>query len=212
MPEITDIRPGARGSHRRRLYIDGEEWRPLPIEVVRDLGLRVGQPVETAALEADIAESEPPQAWGRVLRLLNYRDRGSDELLRRLSDDGFSPETAADAVSRAAELGFVDDRRFAEALARHLVQGKRLGRRRVASQLAAKGVSEELVAELLEDACGPEDEAARASDAAARLVAACRNAPDRVARRLVAKGFDTGIAWRAAKAACGAADLPADED
>ncbi len=182
----------------------------MPAEVVRDIGLRVGQRVEPTSLEARIAESEPGQAWSRVLRLLNYRDRGSDELLRRLADDGFSPQAVESAVSHASDLGFVDDRRFAEALVRQLIGGKHLGRRRVAAQLSAKGVAEDLSAELLERCCSPEDESARAALLASSLSARCADQPERVTRRLVTKGFDTGVAWHAAREACARTDVPLD--
>jgi regulatory protein len=212
LAEITDIRSGPRGTRRRRVYVDGEEWRSVSAEVVRDIGLRVGQRVEPASLEASISEAEPGQAWNRVLRLLNYRERGSDELLKRLADDGFSPEAVQGAVSRAADLGFVDDRRFAESLVRQLIGGKKLGRRRVAAQLTAKGVAEDLTAELLERCCSSEEESARAARLASSLSARCGNQPERVARRLVTKGFDTGVAWRAARDACVRSDAPPDEE
>lgn len=212
MPDITDIRLGPRGSRRRRVYIDGEEWRALPAEVVRDIGLRVGQQVEPTVLDQRIAESEPARAWERALRLLNYRERGSGELHRRLTEDGYLERVVGETVSRAADLGFVDDRRFADGLVRLLVDGKHLGRRRVAAQLSAKGVSEELIAELLESCCSPEDEHARAVALATRLSPRCRNEPDRLAARLISKGYATRVALRAATAVCEAADVPLDEE
>lgn len=212
MPDITDIRLSPRGSRRRRVYVDGEEWRALPAEVVRDIGLRVGQQLEPAAFDERIAESESGQAWERALRLLNYRERGSAELHRRLAEDGYSERVVGETVSRAADLGFVDDRRFADGLVRLLVDEKHLGRRRVAAQLSAKGVSEELIAELLESCCSPEDEHARAVALATRLSPRCRNEPDRLAARLISKGYATRVALRAATAVCEAADVPLDEE
>ncbi|HEY3318695.1 MAG TPA: regulatory protein RecX [Coriobacteriia bacterium] len=210
MPEITDIRPTSRGSRRRRLYLDGCEWRSVPQEVVRAAGLRVGQAVEEAALVAQLAEAEPPQAWERALRLLNYRDRGSGELRARLLDDGYEAAVVEDVVERALAMGFLDDRRFAEGLARQ--EGmKRRGRRRVAAELAAKGVDEALAAQILAECCSPEEERGRALSLARRLASRYRDEVPRLASRLCRAGYEPSLAWNVAREAVNEADRRSDE-
>src|SRR5690242_14335173 len=133
MAEITDIRPANRTSRRRRLYLDGLEWRAVPEEVVRALGLRVGQAHDPALLESRIEQAAPAEAWERAQRLLNFRDRGSGELRERLLEDGYPPSVVDSVVERALDLGFLNDRRFAAGLARRHAGGKLRGRRRVAA-------------------------------------------------------------------------------
>lgn len=211
MAEITEIRVGSRGSRARRVYLDGVEWAVLPAEVVRELGLRVGQQIEQDTLAERVIAAAPGQAWQRVLKLLNLRERGSEELRRRLRDDGYDADAAESAVARAIDLGFVDDRRFAEALGRALSHGKRQGRRRVARELAAKGVDEELAATVLENCCDEESERGRAERLARSLVQRCRHEPARVASRLVSRGYESGLAWRVAREACEATEGGSEE-
>lgn len=203
MPEVTEIRPGHRGSKRRRVYLDGDEWRALPAEVVADAGLRVGCHVEMADIERRIDEALPVRAWERALRLLTFRERGTGELARRLADDGYPGAVVDVALDRARDLGFLDDRRFADALVRGLTTGRMLGRRRVARELEVKGVDPALSAEMLEAYCGPELERDRACALAARLSSACRGESARLAKRLVNKGYEGGVAWEAARDECG---------
>jgi regulatory protein len=210
MPEITDIRPVSRGSRRRRVYLDGSEWRSVPAEVVRDLGLRVGQTQDADSLAARIAESEPTQAWERTLRLLNYRERGSGELRQRLLDDGYEAAVVEDVVSRAVDLGFLDDRRFAEGLAR-IAAGKRQGKRRIAAGLSAKHVDEALAADVLEAWCDPDAERERALTLARKLAARGGMDASRVAARLASRGFEAAVAWDVAREVSAAADEPSDE-
>jgi regulatory protein len=184
------------------VYLDGEEWRTLPAEVLKDVGIRVGSRIEPAETEGRIAASLPAQAWERALRLLNFRERGSAELARRLADDGYPDDVVAATVTRSREIGFLDDRRFADAIARGLAS-RGLGRRRMARELEAKGVDEALAAEMLARYCDEDCETERAERMAARFTVRSGADIPGVAKRLVAKGFETGVAWAAARKACG---------
>lgn len=211
MAELTDIRQANRASRRRRLYLDGCEWRAVPEEVVRALGLRVGQSHEPALLESRIAEAEPAQAWERAQRLLNFRDRGSGELRARLLDDGYATGVVDGVVEHAVDLGFLDDVRFATGLARKHAGGKNRGRRRVAAELAAKGVDDALAAEVLAECCSPEEEREHALALARRTASSGTSDPARIAAKLCRSGFETGLAWSVAREVAEGANVPSDE-
>ncbi len=202
MATITDIRSVSRGSQRRRLFVDGDEWRAVPDIVARDLALDAGQDHDLAVLDAALLEAEHTRAWERALRLLDYRERGSEELRRRLADDGYRDAVVDDALARATELGFLADERFADMLARSLAEGRLLGRARVALALRAKGVDEDVIDAALERCCDPDGELDRARRLAVRLVRTCRGEPRRLAARLVAKGYSNEFAWRVARETC----------
>ncbi|MRR13280.1 hypothetical protein EG835_12685, partial [bacterium] len=71
----------------------------------------------------------------RCLRLLSVRERTEAELLRRLHDDGYGEEVARETVSDLVRTGLVDDRRFAESMARSLIDFRRFGRARAYREL-----------------------------------------------------------------------------
>jgi len=84
----------------------------------------------TMAARGAAIRSNASDAWQAALRLLSVRDRSSTELHSKLQQRGFTEEAIAAALQRAAELGYLDDHRFAQNRARSLVrQGKAVGAR-----------------------------------------------------------------------------------
>lgn len=79
----------------------------------------------------------------RALWLLDKRDYSRAELLKKLTEKGYAEETAAAAADRLAELGFVDDARYAPIVVRHYA-AKGYGARRVQAELQRRGIPKEL--------------------------------------------------------------------
>ena len=92
-------------------------------------------------LEFDPASVEA--AKKRALWLLDKRDYSRAELLKKLTEKGYAEETAAAAVDHLAELGFVDDARYAPIVVRHYA-AKGYGARRVQAELQRRGIPKEL--------------------------------------------------------------------
>ncbi len=92
-------------------------------------------------MEFDPASAEA--AKKRALWLLDKRDYSRAELLKKLTEKGYAEETAAAAVDRLAELGFVDDARYAPIVVRHYA-AKGYGARRVQAELQRRGIPKEL--------------------------------------------------------------------
>ncbi len=98
-----------------------------------------------------------------AFRLLGYRDRSEKEICERLAKKGFSQKTIKDVVDYLKEKDFIDDRRLAEALKRHAVERKHLGKRGTISYLIKRGIPVEIAAGI----SGDEDDY---FDSAKRLV------------------------------------------
>lgn len=195
---LTEIRSHRRGSKRRALLLDGEPWRSIPVEVLKELGLRPGDTVEAGLLDVTIAALEPRFARERCLRLLAVRERTRSELMSRLLEDGYDTEVAEATVGRLVDAGLVDDARFAEAMARSLVTIRRLGRARAFRELTRRGLSDELAEQALDTVAPRADERERTLDAARRLLKASDTVP-RLASRLVRRGFTASDAFEAAR-------------
>ena len=101
--------------------------------------------------------------WTTALRLLTGRDYGSDELRRRLLDKGFPAEAVEAAIARGIALGYLDDARHIERLARALLTTGRAVGPRLVQELRRRGLPEELIGAALAEsrAAGGEDEALR---------------------------------------------------
>jgi regulatory protein len=183
--------------------VDDEPWRSVPVDIVRQLGLRQGGPLLVEECAASIALLEPRLARERCLRLLNVRERTSVELHGRLLQDGYSEAVADETVAGLVASGLVDDARYAEAASRVLIVIRGLGRTRALRELTRRGVPDALAAEALDAVAPQEAESERAQECASRLARAGDTVP-RLASRLVRRGFAPAAAFDAAREAIGA--------
>jgi len=105
-------------------------------------------------LETEMTE-RTRSTYDRALDMLEARSRGVTELRRLLLKKG-EPEPAVDAaIDRLKANGLLDDANFARQLTRSKALGPGLSRRRIAQELAKRGVdravSSEAIAEVFED-------------------------------------------------------------
>ena len=80
---------------------------------------------------------------------MSRRDYTAAELESRLKDNGYDTEAIADALADLRAGRFIDDRRVAAAYVRTSAAIKGRGRVRIARELAARGVSRDLIDEAL---------------------------------------------------------------
>jgi regulatory protein len=202
MPLVTGVVAPRRGSRRRVVYLDDQEWRTTSADVLKPLGIKVGSIAPLDELERAIDEAEPVRARERALRLLTYRERSATELAARLAEDAFPQAVAAAVVADLERVGLVDDERFARMTARVLTQIRGMGRSRALRELASKGIGPDLAQEVVDEALPRKAEQTAADDLARALACRPKASVDRVAARLLRKGYTPPIALGAAKRAC----------
>lgn len=108
------------------------------------------------AADADDADApttkqqQEEAALRRAVRLVDYRERSSGELLRRLRESAFSEPAARLAIARLEASGLVDDRRFAEAVVAWRFSQRAEAPRAIRRALLAAGVPPQVGEEALE--------------------------------------------------------------
>jgi regulatory protein len=121
-------------------------------------------------------------------------------LMKTRAHEGEAGERDMDrVVARLVELKYLSDERFAQDYTRMRKENQGFGRRRVAQDLAVKGVGKELAAETLETAFGDADEVelARAYCARKRIQPpAEQKAVVRVMNRLMRAGYSSGAIFK----------------
>ena len=127
----------------RRLY--------LHADIITDFGIRPGMETDRDTLRKIVYASNFRRAYQRALYLLDYRDYTYSEMFGRLIDNYKSEPLCTAVMTRLTEHGFIDDERYAERMARKLVEVKRYGFRRSQRELMQKGISEFIA----EDALAP---------------------------------------------------------
>ena len=146
----------------------------------------------------------PLDCHERALRLLSVRPRSRRELQVRLLQAGFEAEEISGELERLEAVGLVDDERFAREFTEHQLGVRRVGRRAVASGLAAKGIDRATVERALAEASG--DDSDRADELARGRAGRLRGVPPekayaRLVSFLVRRGHDPETARRAARSA-----------
>lgn len=123
-------------------------------------------------------------------RLLAPRAMSEKNLRDKLRDKGFGQADIEDAVARLTEMGGLNDREFAQTVARHYVN-RGFGRQKVAQELYRRGIDKEIADEILPGL------APCSSQVEAYLEKTIRDqtADKRVLRRAAAGLYRRGFSW-----------------
>lgn len=202
MPEsrITALREHPRRPGRYVVELDGSALGAVSVELIADLQLAVGRVVD-AELRARLdAGLRAVACLDRALNALASRSRSRSDLARWLRQREFSTSEIEPTLERLERLGLLDDLAFARGFARsRLGAGRGFGPRRVAAELARRGVARGIVDEVLAElrAEGLADEAAGIEAVARRKWNTMRALDPAVARRrlyafLARRGFSDG--------------------
>ena len=141
----------------------------------------------------------------RALGLLAVRQRSRKELERRLLGAGFGTDDVAAELRRLEQVGLIDDRAFARAVAEHAIGSRGEGGRAVARRLSLAGVPREIAEEVL-DLVASRDEEDRAWELAVSRVGRLSGLPPqkaftRLSGFLARRGYPADVARRAARRA-----------
>ena len=123
----------------------------LHADIIADFGIRAGMETDRETLKRIVYASNFRRAYQRALYLLDYRDYTYSEMYDKLLENYRSEPLCTAVMKRLTEHGFIDDARYAERMARKLVEIKHFGYRRSKRELMQKGIS----AFVAEDALAP---------------------------------------------------------
>lgn len=119
----------------------------VPTALFRAYPLKPGDEIETGSYLRLLRQEENRHALQQAVSMLETRDRSREEILGKLTGAGYSEAAAEAACERLAKGGYLDDRRYAQALLERL--GKRYGALRLKRELRLKGIQQDLIEELL---------------------------------------------------------------
>ncbi len=171
MPEITALEPQKRPG-RLNIFVDGKFVIGVGEAVAADLRLRVGREMTSEKLLEVAGAEEVQKALDSALGLLEVRARAKREIETRLTQKGYEPSIIEQVVEKLVRLELLNDAQFAAQWveAKTRVGGNRpVGRRRLSSELYAKGVAKDQIAEAV-GIVSNSDELALARAAASKKV------------------------------------------
>ncbi len=149
--EVTHIKVNVKRPDRRSIYLDGEFAFSIAEGIFYDHGIEIGDRLTDGEINMLVSQDEQGKVKGAALNLLSYRQRSTRELQRKLLKKGWSMEMIEPVLRELEEKGFLNDREFAEMLARDRTGRKQLGPRALKDELMKAGVDRDMIEEILED-------------------------------------------------------------
>ncbi|MCX7681049.1 MAG: RecX family transcriptional regulator [Anaerolineae bacterium] len=185
---ITALRFQKRNKERVNVYIDGRfAFGLAAIEAAR---LHVGQTLSDEEIARLQERDEAEQGYERALNFLSYRPRSEAEVRWHLQSKNLDDEAVEAVIERLRQAGLLNDREFASYWVENRLQFNPRGALALRYELRAKGLSEPIIAEVLESL----DEEALACQVAEAISEKLRHLPPRTFRRkleahLLRRGF-----------------------
>lgn len=128
--------------------------------IVEEYHLKEGMNIPEEAVEEIAEANEYRKARERALYLLDGRDYSFRELYDKLTTN-YSEDISLRVCKYLAELRLINDRRYAELRARELFEIKRVGMFKAKMELRRRGISDEIIAEVIEPYADEDDVFAR---------------------------------------------------
>lgn len=128
---------------------EGADTEFINKAIVDMFSLRSGMTIPESAWEQIREEEEYRKARERALYLLDFKDYSYVDLFHKL-EKNYSEDVCYRVMDKMVEMGTINDRRYAEGLARHYVEVKKFGKYRALREMRGKGLTSQVAEEALE--------------------------------------------------------------
>ncbi len=156
MTRVIQLRehPRTKGRYLVSLSHNGEPIeRTVSLELIAELKLKPGTELSAAALSRLEEGAKATACYDKALSTLGARARSAADLRRYLKTKEFTDAEIAPTVEKLQALGLLNDLEYARTFARaRLAPSRGFGPRRVAAELARKGVARAIVDRVLAEA------------------------------------------------------------
>lgn len=131
------------------VYFEEEEPVFINSEIVAEFNLKEGIDIPESAVSEIVRANDIRRARERALYLLDAREYSYTELFKKL-EVNYDEDICYEVLNRLAELGLINDRRYAERLGEYLIEKKCFGRYRASQEMYRRGLSREIINETLD--------------------------------------------------------------
>lgn len=146
--KITAIQP-----YKNQMFtveIDSRNRILLHSSQIDKFGLSEGMSLDETSVRVLLNASKKRKAWEMALKYLDYRAHSYYELFSKLNRD-FNDDICYETMNKLVQLDMINDRDYAENLARKLVEVKKFGRYRACFEMRRRGLDDDLIDEVLEE-------------------------------------------------------------
>lgn len=147
---ITKISPQKKNSERFSLFHKKTFLIGVSSQTLLDFSIKK-ETTLTKDLYFELKNSEDYQAVKeRAYRLLSGRDHGAEELRRKLTKKGFSPDMCRQVVDEFRSKDLLNDKTYALKFARDKYRLKQWGPKKITSALFKKGVPKPVISSVID--------------------------------------------------------------
>lgn len=143
------------------------------------------------------------EAKTTALKILNRRSHSEFELYVKLSRKGFDKKIISTVIDDFRDLGFLDDRKFAEQFVQSKSKNFKQGQNKIAAQLKKKGVSYQIIDKIIKKEINEDEELVNAKKLAEKKLEYYERkntSKDKIKAKLSyflnQRGFKTNIIFR----------------
>lgn len=192
---ITEIKK-TKNSTRYHLYVDDKFFGVFLDEILARCGLKTGQDIDESELKEIKKENDEKLAFLMAISYLekyNVSEKGLKDYLKK---KGMDKDAIMHACEKLQEYGYINDENFAKAYFESLKDNK--GKRAIANKLKEKGISQEIIDELMQGV----DEESEEERAYALAVKFAKNRENNLKNKqkclahLIYKGYDYSVAQK----------------
>lgn len=144
--EITKIQ--ALTKQKYRIFLDGESAFTVYKGELSRYHLEEGAVLPPEVYEELVNGVLKKRATLRAMHILERTDKTEAQLRKKLEESEYPKEAVESAIAYVTSYGYLDDRRYAKHYIEWKKQGK--GKARLKMELAQKGISREIIEEVLE--------------------------------------------------------------
>ncbi|OGM22499.1 hypothetical protein A2863_02960 [Candidatus Woesebacteria bacterium RIFCSPHIGHO2_01_FULL_38_9b] len=150
MPIITSIKP--QNSQRRvNIYLDGKFGFGLDLENFMKLRLKVEQELSEEEVKKIVKEGEFQIVYDKILRFGSLRPRSEKEYRDWLRKHKVHLSLHEELFNRLKRLDFLNDNKFATWWVEQRLQFKSKSKRELIQELKFKGISKDIIEEVLSE-------------------------------------------------------------
>jgi regulatory protein len=160
MVTITDLKP-QRNNKRVNVYLDGKFAFGIDLDNLVISGLKIGKNLENEEIEKIIKKAEFQKTFDKLLRFATLRPRSQKEIEDWLKRKKVYLSLHEELFNRLNKLELIDDKKFAKWWIEQRIAFRPKGKRALEYELRGKGITQEIVNEILNDSPIDEEKIAK---------------------------------------------------
>lgn len=150
MGKITKLEAGKKEG-RINIFIDDQFFLNVKDELIYTLHIRKDQEIEEERLRYIIEEENYSKAKNKALHLIKFSSKSEKEIIDKLKRLEYEDSIISRVLEFLKEYEFINDDRLAKSMTKSKINSKKLGKNRVKMDLYKKGISDEIIQNVMDE-------------------------------------------------------------